>query len=546
MLRHTLTAVARALNSLVLAATLSQAAPAQTFSTVYNFGTQAGDPAFPQFSGIVAQGQDGNLYSTSPSGGANDLGAAFRLTPAGALTVIHSFDSAEGSPFGGLTLGTDGNFYGTTANGGTLGFGTIFRITPSGTLKVLHSFSYVSDGAIPKAPPIQGIDGNYYGTTTDGGSGNGVIYKITSSGKFKMIHQFDFADGYQPNDPLVLGDDGSFYGTTREGGTSSEGVAFVVTPSGKVTALFNFDVTHGAQPDGPLVQGSDGNFYGTTTIGGSLNGGVIFKVTPARKLTVLHNIDGSAEGGEPLAGLVQATDGNLYGVNSDGGAIGSGVIFRVTPTGNYSALYNFDGRIGADPMVTPLQHTSGVLYGDTRAGGDLNCDSGCGMVYGLNVGLGPFVSMLPSLTSGKVGLTTQVLGQGFTGTTAVSFDGTSASFSVVSNTFLTATVPNGAGTGTVTVTTPNGTLTSNKTFRVIPQVKSFAPPTGPVGSEVVITGVSLKQATKVAFGTKSASFTVNSDTQVTATVPSGAKTGKITVTTPGGVAKSATSFTVTS
>jgi len=116
---------------------------------------------------------------------------------------------------------------------------------------------------------------------------------------------------------------------------------------------------------------------------------------------------------------------------------------------------------------------------------------------------------------------------------------------ILSDTYITATVPFPAKTGTVTVVTPGGTLTSNKKFRVTPQITGFSPPSGPVGTSVTITGESLTQTTRVTFGGVPATFTVNSDQQVTATVPTGAVTGKIAITTPGGSASSAKSFTVT-
>jgi hypothetical protein len=161
-----------------------------------------------------------------------------------------------------------------------------------------------------------------------------------------------------------------------------------------------------------------------------------------------------------------------------------------------------------------------------------------------NTSLPAFVSLLPY--SGKVGKTVEFLGQGFKGTTSVSFGVTAAKFQIVSDTYLTATVPDGATTGSVTVKTSAGTLASNKVFRVTPQILSFNPTSGAVGTNVTITGVSLKQAKKVAFGGVAAtSVTVNSDKQVTATVPTGAQTGHITITTPGGVAVSRGVFTIT-
>jgi hypothetical protein len=159
------------------------------------------------------------------------------------------------------------------------------------------------------------------------------------------------------------------------------------------------------------------------------------------------------------------------------------------------------------------------------------------------MGLNPFAALM--LTAGKVGSKVEILGQGFTGTTGVSFNGTAGTFNVVSDTYLTATVPSGATTGSVVVTTPGGKLASNKAFRVTPQILSFSPSSGPVGTTVTIKGVSLTKASKVTFGGVAAtSFTVHSDTLVTAKVPTGAKTGKIAITTAGGTAQSATNFTV--
>jgi len=305
----------------------------------------------------------------------------------------------------------------------------------------------------------------------------------------------------------------------------------------------------------PLVQGSDGNFYGTTTGYGSKGAGVVFKITATGKLTVLHNINGTTDGKEPLVGLVQATDGNLYGSTSQGGnstncSGGCGTIFRISPIKPYpyKTLYKFDGTTGANPQVAMMQNTNGILYGDTQQGGtgDVNpCTAGaCGVFYSLNIGVKSFVSLVS--TSGKVGNSIGILGQGFTGTNGVSFNGTAAKFKVASDTYLTATVPNGATTGFVTVKTPGGTLTSNKQFRVTPVILSFSPTSGPVGTPVTITGTSFTGATKVTFGgVKATVFSVDKDTQITATVPTGAKTGKIGVTTPGGTATSKNVFTVT-
>lgn len=525
-------------------------AKAQTYTVLYNLATHPGDPTNPSWSGVIAQGRDGNLYSTVNQAAAG-YGAAVRLTPAGAFTVLYSFTGLTDaqSPSGGLTLNTNGNFYGTTSGGG-FGPGTIFKLTSGGTLTTLYSFANTSDGEAPTAAPIQGSDNNFYGTTSNGNQGNGnfgTAYKFTPSGVFTTLHTFDFTTGAFPQAPFVQGTDGNFYGTTEAGSSSNNvGNVFKLTSSGNFTQLFAFDFTHGANPFGPLVQASDGNFYGTTAHGGSANLGVVFKITSRGAITVLHSFTGSGDGANPIAGLVQATDGNFYGTTQTAdGASGCGTIFRVNSTGTFATLFTFpsDKSMGCNPLVTMRQHTNGILYGDTCKGGTGNAGD-AGVFYSLNVGLGPFVSLVASL--GKVGSTAEILGQGLTGTTAVTFNGTSATFTVVSDTYMTAIVPAGATTGFVKVTTPSSTLTSNTKFRVTPQILSFTPASGPVGTPVMIMGVSLTQTTKVTFGGVGATtFTVNSDTQVTATVPTGAKTGKIGITTPGGTALSATNFTVT-
>jgi hypothetical protein len=178
----------------------------------------------------------------------------------------------------------------------------------------------------------------------------------------------------------------------------------------------------------------------------------------------------------------------------------------------------------------------------TRYGG-VGSGVGGGTVFSLSTGLGPFVET--QATSGKVGAPVQILGTDLSGATKVTFDGTEAVFTVAANSLITTNVPVGTTTGIVTVTTPGGPLTSNQPFRVTPQVVSFTPPSGPVGTLVTITGVSLTQTRQVHFYDVPTTFTVDSDTQVTATVPAGATTGPIIITTAGGLQPSPGAFTVT-
>lgn len=528
--------------ALALAALGIPGAHAQTYSDIHDFAALTLDS--PLYSGILAQGRDGNLYGTAPSGGTFGFGGVFKITPTGTFTVIYNFDGAVHgkTPRGGLTLGTDGNFYGTTSQGGPSNYGNIFQITPAGTLTVLHNFSY-TDGGNPYSPPIQGTDGSYYGATKAGGTGSGTIYKITPSGTFTSLHSFSFAECSNPVAPLIQGTDGNFYGACETGGAAGgDGSIIKFTAAGVITVLYSFDFTHGSQPNCPLVQGSDGNFYGTTTGGGSLDGGVVFKLTPTKVLTVLYNFDAkpaSVDGKFPDAGLVLATNGSFYGVTDAGGTNGQGILYKITTAGIYSVLYNFVQTTGSVPQTSLRQHTSGKFYGQANSGGV----NSLGVLFSFDVGLKPFISEMP--TSGKVAKAVGILGGGFTGTTSVNFNGTNATFTVVSDTYISTTVPSGATTGFVNAVTPSGTLKSNLKFRVTPVVTSFSPASGPVGTQVAITGNSFTGATKVTFGGgKVALFTVNSYTQITATVPTGAVSGKIQVTTPGGSASSPTAFTV--
>ena len=187
-----------------------------------------------------------------------------------------------------------------------------------------------------------------------------------------------------------------------------------------------------------------------------------------------------------------------------------------------------------------MQHTNGTIYGLAHSGGAWTG----GVFFSLDMGLKPFVFLMTRW--GKAGDTLEILGTGLTGVTNVHFGSASATFDVVSDTYMTATIPADGATGFVTVTTPSATFTSSRPFNITPVVSSISPTSGPVGTQVTITGTGFTGATKVTFGgVKATSYTVDSGTEITATAPSGAKTGKIAITTPGGSASSKTIFTVT-
>jgi len=449
---------------------------AQTLTTLHSFDSTDGSrPA----AGLV-QATNGGLYGTTEYGGANTYGTVFKITRSGALTTLHNFDDTDGAAsVAPLVQATNGNLYGTTSGGGVMFAGTVFKITPSGTLATLYSFAPEPDGNEPFAGLVQATDGNLYGTTAYGGPENdGTVFKITPSGTLTTIYNFcsqsNCTDGNESFAPLVQAIDGNLYGTTINGGTVGGGTIFKITPSGTLTTVYNFcsqvSCADGASPYAGLVQAANGDFYGTTDVDGANGEGTVFKITSGGTLTTLHSFDGT-DGFIVQAGLVQATDGNFYGTTEQGGADSGGTIFKITPSGTLTTVYNFCSQTsctdGSHPYAQLVQATDGNLYGTTYYGGtSVACTAGCGTVFGLSVGLGPFVETLP--TSGKVGAAVKILGTNLTGSTSVTFNGTAATFTVVSSSEITTTVPAGATTGKVKVTTPHRTLTSNVSFRVIP------------------------------------------------------------------------------
>ena len=323
-------------------------------------------------------------------------------------------------------------------------------------MTTIHHFAFGADGASPGTPPVQGTDGNFYGTT-----GTGTAYRLTSAGALSPLGPIPGGSAA----PLIEGSDGNFYGTTVTGGSFDAGTVFRISPAGVVSVVHNFDGPNGSAPYAPLVEWADGNFYGTTLSGGAFNAGVVFKITSDGMLTVLKNFDfnQSEDGALSTAGLTLDSDGNLYGVTAGGGTNGDGAFFGITSAGTYSVLYSFARRTGSGPYATPMQHTNGKIYGLTNTGGRPVSD---GVMYSMDLGLPPFVKLVT--TAGRPGMKVGILGNGLNGTASVSFNGTPAKFTISSGTFLTATAPIGATTGFVTVRTHAATLVSSTKFRFIP------------------------------------------------------------------------------
>ena len=477
----------------LLVAIAAATASAQTYQTVVNI-TGSGINDQPE-SGLV-QGIDGNLYGTMYSFD----GAFFQMTPSGTLKTLHTFcqlaNCSDGLTPNAVIQATDGNFYGTTVYGGTGAecsehCGTVFKITPSGVFTKLHDFCSVKpclDGGWPLAGLVEGTDGNFYGTTSWGGTsyaganigniGGGTVFKITPGGELTTLYNFcselDCYDGRNPAAPLIQATDGNFYGTTSVDGTyayadAGGGTAFQITPSGEFKTLYSFcsenDCADGRYPIAGLVEASDGYLYGTTEYGGGYGPyGTVFKISTDGELTTLYRFcpeSGCADGSLPVAPLIQATDGNLFGTTANGGTANVGTIFEITPDGGFTSLHSFSHAAtnGVNHLAPLVQDTNGTFYGTTQLGEGYDVG---GTIYSLSLGLGPFITTEP--VSGDAGSAVTIRGTNLSSATSVTFHGTKAAFKVVSASEITTTVPSGASTGTVDVVTPSGTLSSNVPF----------------------------------------------------------------------------------
>jgi uncharacterized repeat protein (TIGR03803 family) len=286
----------------------------------------------------------------------------YRADPNGNVQVLHSFyfsrrasqiNPKDGcAPRAGLVQASDGNFYGTTSRGGPKGLGTVFKMDSGGRVTILHFFNF-SDGSEPEAPVIQGKDGFLYGTATGGPRSNGgEVFKIGLNANFSIVHAFAGPDGLSPETGLLQGNDGNFYGTTSTGGGSA-GVMYRMDPQGNVTVLHYFQYflssLGGVYPRGGILQGSDGNLYGVTQAGGgSQSEGVLYAVRLGGGTTLASRRQGK---------LPSGTAGACNGAYDLGYSLSDGVhIYKVEgigPRGPNQAHLFFDeaGALMEDPNL---------------------------------------------------------------------------------------------------------------------------------------------------------------------------------------------------
>jgi uncharacterized repeat protein (TIGR03803 family) len=272
----------------------------------------------------LAQGRDGRLYGMTPGLSSSQQGSVFDLSTLGGLVPLYKFGGSDGAgPQGGVSLGMDGAFYGTTSGGGTADAGVLFKLTPAGVYTVLHSFTTGADGEYPPSAPILASDGNLYGVTGNGTVDDGTVYRYSpSTGTFNTILSLsmDGSQGKQLTARLLQAADGNLYGTAPLGGAKGCGTIFELALSGKLLHVFSLSCgTGGSWPTGSLIQASDGTLYGTTALGGIMSSGecaygcgTIFRLSQGL-ISVLYSFSGYPKDGNGPVGLVEGSDGNLYG-----------------------------------------------------------------------------------------------------------------------------------------------------------------------------------------------------------------------------------------
>lgn len=292
--------------------------------------------------------------------------------------VLHGFDTPPAAPQAGVIEGSDGALYGTVTAGGSYGRGAVFTVRKDGTGYLeLHHFTD-GEGGASQSDLLEGSDGALYGTTPMGGAyGGGTLFKLNKDGTaFLIVHDFNFADpssGAIPKARIIEGADGRLYGTASVGGLNYGGIIYSINKDGSAfLKLHDFVLSGGVDSEAGLLEGSDGSLYGTTLMGGQYGVGVAFKIqTDGTGFFKLHDFN-EGDGSLPYGDLTEGSDGALYGTTYRGGMHSVGTVFKVNKDGTGFLIVKSLGQSltgGFYPYAGVIEGLDGALYGATSMGG---------------------------------------------------------------------------------------------------------------------------------------------------------------------------------
>jgi uncharacterized repeat protein (TIGR03803 family) len=390
------------------------------------------------------------------------LEGLFGVTSGGAFDVLSSFSSDRfaGATPGALTPASNGYLYGVAFSGENAS--EVYRINNAGQKTAINNSLFAA------SPLVEGADGNLWGTQGSDSTGYSV-FKMSLAGALTTV-----ARGMtgQTLGPLLQASDGNFYGATYAETAADSGQIYRVSPSGQFAALYTFPVGEGSV--GGLIQASNGLVYGTwlSTASECPNpGGGVFSISLSGSYQSVLEFAGCYPSGIPVgpdAGLLEASDGRLYGSTVELGTYGDGSVFSMNLNGSsFEKVAEFNSADGANPATfgaAVVQGSDGSLYGTTTSGGS----GEGGTVFQFNLGLTPPLPgiRLAQPSSGTVGATVLLAGNYLLNLTGVSFNGTPAAFTPINVNYAEAVVPTGATTGPITVTTMNGSVTTKSSFTV--------------------------------------------------------------------------------